>query len=88
MNISKRNIIKLITTNLGLMIILIATIMLFINAIKRKNNGIITLNEYSHAVVVCGESMTINHGHYNDPEIKELIDLAELKCSLLEGDAE
>lgn len=84
MNVTKRNVVKAVINNAFLAAILIATVMLLINLANKKNNGIIILNEYSHAVVVCGEGLTVNEGHYGDPEIDQLIDLAELKCSLLE----
>jgi len=50
------------------------------NWCNRKNNGIIALEDYPHGVVICGEGMTINDGHYKDVEVKRLIDLAEKEC--------
>jgi len=44
------------------------------------NNGLVVLEGYEHATVICGNSLIINDGHYNDPEIKEIVKLAEERC--------
>ena len=44
------------------------------------DNGIIALEDYPHGVIICGEAMVINTGHYKDVEVKRLIDLAEKEC--------
>jgi len=62
---------------------LIITVILFINGINHKANGIIILPGYEHAVVLCGETTTINEGHENDPQIKELIALSKIECAKL-----
>jgi len=49
-------------------------------ATNNKDNGIIILEDYAHGVILCGEGMTINHGHYKDVEVKRLIDLADKTC--------
>lgn len=46
-----------------------------------SGKGIITLKDYPHAVILCGEGMTINHGHYRDDEVDKLIELADKLCS-------
>lgn len=45
-----------------------------------SGKGIITLENYPHAVVICGEAITINYGHYHDKEVKELMTLADRVC--------
>lgn len=45
-----------------------------------ENNGIVGLEGYPHGVVICGEAMVINDGHLEDPEVKELINLAKIEC--------
>jgi hypothetical protein len=46
--------------------------------------GIIALDGYPHAVVICGEAVTINDGHANDPEISQLLALAAEICAAYE----
>lgn len=48
-----------------------------------SGKGIITLEGYEHGVVICGEAMVINAGHYNDPQVKELVALAHTECAKL-----
>jgi hypothetical protein len=42
--------------------------------------GIITLEGYPYAVVICGEATTINAGHEADPQVVELLALAAEMC--------
>ena len=42
--------------------------------------GIVTLDGYPHAVVICGEATTINAGHEADPQVAELLALAAELC--------
>ena len=42
--------------------------------------GIIALDGYAHAVVLCGEGLKVNFGHEADPEIPELLALAAEMC--------
>jgi len=42
--------------------------------------GVITLPDYPHAVVICGEALVVNTGHYADPQIAELVALAQSMC--------
>lgn len=42
--------------------------------------GIIALDGYPHAVVICGEATTINAGHEADPQVAELLALAAEMC--------
>ena len=42
--------------------------------------GIVTLPDYRHAVVLCGEATVINEGHESDPEVQELLALAAEVC--------
>ena len=53
---------------------------LAVNIPHNENNGIIILDGYEHAVIVCGEGMTINTGHYQDPEIGDLVALGIDMC--------
>lgn len=46
--------------------------------------GVIALDGYAHAVVICGEATTINAGHENDPEIPQLLALAAEMCATYE----
>ena len=41
---------------------------------------VVILPGYSEAVFVCGESLTVNAGHEEDPEVQELIKLAHKTC--------
>jgi hypothetical protein len=43
-------------------------------------NGVIALDGYPHAVVICGEATTINAGHEADPQVAELLALAAEMC--------
>jgi len=52
------------------------------------NDGIIALDGYEHAVVICGEAVVINHGHEYDPQVKELLALAEVECAKLNKEGE
>jgi hypothetical protein len=45
--------------------------------------GIVTLDGYPHAVVICGEAMTINAGHEADHQVAELLALAAEMCPSL-----
>jgi hypothetical protein len=42
--------------------------------------GVVSLEGYKHGVVICGNSLVVNAGHYNDPEVDQLIALAEKEC--------
>jgi len=42
--------------------------------------GIVTLDSYAHAVVLCGEGLTVNSGHEADPQVAELLALAAEMC--------
>lgn len=46
-------------------------------------NGVIALDGYPHAVVICGEATTINAGHEADPQVAELLALAAEMCPAL-----
>jgi hypothetical protein len=43
-------------------------------------NGVIALDSYAHAVVLCGEGLTVNSGHEADPQVAELLALAAEMC--------
>ncbi len=43
-------------------------------------NGVIAINGYAHAVVLCGEGLTVNSGHEADPQVAELLALAAKLC--------
>jgi hypothetical protein len=43
-------------------------------------NGVIALDGYAHAVVLCGEGLTVNAGHEADPQVAELLALAAEMC--------
>jgi len=45
-----------------------------------RAHGIIALERYAHAVVICGEEFTVNEGHINDPQIAEVRKLAIEHC--------
>jgi hypothetical protein len=46
-------------------------------------NGVIALDGYPHAVVLCGEATIVNKGHEADPQVAELLALAAEMCSAL-----
>jgi hypothetical protein len=62
------------------LVFIVGMILLCMRCICSSGDGIITLEGYEHGVVICGEGMTINHGHYQDPEVQQLIKLAREKC--------
>lgn len=45
-----------------------------------RGSGIIALDGYAHAVVICGEEFTVNKGHMKDPQIEEVRELAVKHC--------
>ena len=55
-------------------------VFLAIIGVSSSNKGIITLPDYPHAVIICGEALTVNHGHYDDPQVKQLIELSKKEC--------
>jgi hypothetical protein len=42
--------------------------------------GIIALDGYDHAVILCGEATVINSGHEADPQVAQLLALAAEMC--------
>ena len=42
-----------------------------------NSDGILIVPGWAHGVVVCGEVITINPGHHRDPEMQELLALAD-----------
>jgi hypothetical protein len=47
--------------------------------------GILTVPDYKDAVYICGEGLTVDTGHAQDPQVQELIKYAEVKCAELEA---
>ena len=45
-----------------------------------NKDSVIALPGYEHAVIACDYSLTVNSGHYNDPQVQELIELAKEEC--------
>ena len=44
------------------------------------SNGIVMLKDYPHAVAICGGPVYVDPGHYNDPQVFEIIQLAKETC--------
>lgn len=50
-----------------------------------EDKGIIALEGYEYAWILCGEEdqggfIMVNNGHYHDPELNELMELAATTC--------
>lgn len=44
------------------------------------SDGQVTLKDYPHATVLCGIGLIVNPGHYEDKEVKELVQLSKSVC--------
>ena len=66
----------------------IAALAIFGLAAQCSGDGIIALDGYPHAVIICGEGMTVNQGHYEDPQVDQLIELANKECAKWEARTE
>ena len=51
-----------------------------ISKLTGSNSGIIAIEGYGHAVIICGEALVVNSGHFEDEEIGDLVDLANETC--------
>lgn len=56
------------------------TIYLGLSFIRGNDDGIVALEGYEHAVIICGEALIVNTGHFEDSEIGDLVDLAKDTC--------
>lgn len=65
---------------LGIVAVAVLPFVVIVIFRRGEHNGIIIVEGYSHAVVICGESLTVNDGHYRDQQIQELIEKAETEC--------
>ena len=54
-------------------------IAMFTNNWKQDNHSV-GIDGYEHGTVICNVALMINHGHYNDPEVKQLIAKAAKEC--------
>jgi hypothetical protein len=62
--------------------LLVLTIIVPLVAIASNGSGagIVALDGWEHGVVICGEATIINEGHEADPEVAELLALADVMC--------